>query len=48
MGISACTRSHQWAVGGLMDGTGSRDGNPHCRRLPQLSRFGMNVAQEGI
>ena len=26
---------------------GSRGGNP-CRTLPQLPRFGMSVAQEGI
>jgi hypothetical protein len=31
-----------------MDGIGSRGGNPHGETLPQLSRFGMNVAQEGI
>jgi hypothetical protein len=31
-----------------MDGIGSKGGNPHRRTLPQLSRFGMNVASEGI
>jgi len=36
------------AVGGPMDGTGSNGGNAHRRTLPQLSRFGMKVAQEGI
>jgi hypothetical protein len=36
---------HQRAVGGLMGGIGSRGGKPHGRMLPQLSRFGMNVAK---
>src|SRR5215470_1926485 len=39
---------HQWAVGGLMDGIGSKGGNSHRRTPPQLPRLGMNVAQEGI
>jgi hypothetical protein len=34
------------AVGGLMDGIGSRGGNPDCGTPLQLSRFGTNVAQE--
>jgi len=38
---------HQRAGGGLMGGIGSRGGNPPGRTLPQLLRFGMNVAQEG-
>ncbi|MGB7097393.1 MAG: hypothetical protein WBD95_01310, partial [Xanthobacteraceae bacterium] len=33
---------------GAVDGIGSRAGHPHGRTLPQLSRFGMNVAQKGI
>ena len=36
---------HQRAVGELMGGTGSRGGKPHGRMLPQLLRFGMNVAK---
>ncbi len=32
---------------GAVDGIGSGGGHPHSRTLPQLSRFGMNVAQEG-
>jgi hypothetical protein len=32
--------------GGLMDGIGSRGGTSHRRTLPQLSRFGTDVAQE--
>jgi len=36
---------HQRADGGLMVGIGSRGGNPH---LPQLPRFGMNVAKRGF
>jgi hypothetical protein len=39
---------HERAVGGLTDGTGSRSGNPHRRTLPQLLRFGTNVAQKGF
>jgi hypothetical protein len=39
------TPSASAAVGGLMDRIGSRGGNPDRRTLPQLSRFGMNVAQ---
>jgi hypothetical protein len=29
-------------------GCGWKGGGPYRRTLPQLSRFGMNVAQEGI
>jgi hypothetical protein len=29
-----------------MGGIGSRGGKPHGRMLPQLSRFGVNVAKE--
>ena len=36
------------SVGGLMGGIGLRGGKPHGRMLPQLSRFGMNVAMEGV
>jgi hypothetical protein len=32
-------------LGGLMDDIGLRDGKPYRRMLPQLSRFGMNVAK---
>ncbi len=42
------TGGHQRAVGGPIDGMGSEGGNPHRRTLPQLLRFGMKVAQEGI
>jgi hypothetical protein len=38
----------QRAVGGLMDRIGSRSGKPHRRTLPQLLRFGMNIAQGEI
>jgi hypothetical protein len=31
-----------------MNGIWSRGGNPHRRTLPQLSRFGTNVAKEGF
>jgi len=47
----ACQQAHgvhQQAAGRPMDGMGSKGGNPHRRMLPQLSRFGMKVAQEGI
>ena len=37
---------HQRSVGELMGGIGSRGGKPHGRMLPQLSRFGMNVAKQ--
>src|SRR5712672_3199404 len=37
---------HQRAVGELMGGIGSKGGKPHGRMLPQLSRFGVNVAKE--
>jgi hypothetical protein len=37
---------HQWSVGELMGGIGSRGGKPHGRMLPQLWRFGMNVAKK--
>jgi len=37
---------HQWSVGELMGGVGSRGGKPHGRMLPQLWRFGMNVAKK--
>ncbi len=37
---------HQRAVGELMGDIGSRGGKPHGRMLPQLSRFGVNVAKE--
>src|SRR6266478_267837 len=40
------TEFHQRAVGELMGGIGSRGGKPHGRMLPQLSRFGVNVAKE--
>ena len=40
------TELRQRAVGGLMGGIGSRGGKPHGRMLPQLSRFGVNVAKE--
>ena len=33
-------------IGKLMDRIGSRGGNPDRRTLPQLLRFGMNVAKE--
>jgi hypothetical protein len=39
---------HQRVIGGLMDGIGWRGGNPDRRTPPQLPRFGMNVAKEGI
>jgi len=39
---------HQRAVGGLMNGIGSRRGRPHGRMLPQLSRFGVNIAKRGF
>ena len=38
---------YQRAIGGLMEGMGSR-GEPHRRMLPQLLRVGMKVVQEGV
>jgi hypothetical protein len=34
------------SAGELMGGIGSKGGKPHGRMLPQLSRFGVNVAKE--
>ena len=45
-GREADTPSVLTAVGRLMDRIGSRGEDRDRRTLPQLSRFGMNVAQE--
>jgi hypothetical protein len=45
-GGEADTPSALTAVGRLMDRIRSRGGNRDRRTLPQLLRFGMNVAQE--
>src|SRR5215471_14118745 len=45
-GPQADKPSASTAVGRLMERIGSRGGNSDRRTLPQLSRLGMNVAQE--
>jgi hypothetical protein len=45
-GRQADRASASMAVGRLMDRIVSRGGNPDRRTLPQLWRFGMDVAQE--
>jgi len=47
MGIPRARGVHQRAVGGLMDGTGSRGGNRIAQHFTTFA-FGMNVAQKGI